>query len=248
MKAATVLLTSLLLLAGLMMGQESQPSPPPSPAPVPIAPWVLHSKLKQADVPEYPKEARENQIVGDITIDVVVDEKGNVAGAQWVNDGTSTILGDAALEAVGKWKYEPTLVYGKPIMVTSWVVIRFQLAKEPNVEILTRTEGSTPARNAVHKGPFRVRISSGVAQGLLVHKVEPDYPFEAKVHHIHGDVVVQCLIDKAGNLVVLNVLSGHPILAEETVRTIRKWKYKPYTINGEPVEAETTITVRFHMY
>jgi protein TonB len=41
------------------------------------------------------------------------------------------------------------------------------------------------------------------------------------------------------------VVSGHPLLAPAAVAAVREWRYKPYTLNGEPAEVETLITVRF---
>jgi periplasmic protein TonB len=95
--------------------------------------------------------------------------------------------------------------------------------------------------------PQKLRISSGVAEGNLVNKVEPQYPQMAKIAHVQGDVVLQALISKNGAIENLRAVSGHPILINAAMDAVKQWKYKPYLLNGEPVEVETTITVRFHM-
>jgi periplasmic protein TonB len=101
-----------------------------------------------------------------------------------------------------------------------------------------------PPKQAV---PQKLRISSGVAEGNLVNRVEPTYPAMAKIAHVQGDVVLQALISKGGGIENLRAVSGHPILIQAAMDAVRQWRYKPYLLNGEPVEVETTITVRFHM-
>jgi len=93
--------------------------------------------------------------------------------------------------------------------------------------------------------PQRVRVSQGVSQGLLVHKVQPQYPPLARQARIQGVVVLQALIGKDGSITGLHVVSGHPMLTNAALEAVKEWKYKPYFLNGEPVEVETTINVNF---
>jgi protein TonB len=95
--------------------------------------------------------------------------------------------------------------------------------------------------------PTRVRVSQGVSQGLLVHKVTPQYPPLAKQARIQGVVVLQALIGKDGTITNLHVVSGHPMLTNAALEAVKEWKYKPYFLNGEPVEVETTINVNFSL-
>jgi protein TonB len=93
--------------------------------------------------------------------------------------------------------------------------------------------------------PQRVRVSQGVSQGLLVHKVVPTYPPLARQARIQGVVVLEALIGKDGAIQNLHVVSGHPMLTNAALEAVKEWKYKPYFLNGEPVEVETTINVNF---
>ncbi len=95
--------------------------------------------------------------------------------------------------------------------------------------------------------PQRVRVSQGVSQGLLVHKVQPEYPPIARQARIQGMVVLQALIGKDGTITNLHVVSGHPMLTNAALAAVKEWKYKPYFLNGEPVEVETTINVNFSL-
>lgn len=95
--------------------------------------------------------------------------------------------------------------------------------------------------------PQKLRVSSGVAEGLKVHDVTPTYPQMARIAHIQGDVLLQATISKSGVIENLRGVSGHPILIQAAMDAVKQWKYKPYILNGEPVEVETTIKVQFHM-
>ena len=93
--------------------------------------------------------------------------------------------------------------------------------------------------------PQTLRVSSGVAQGLLIHEVRPQYPALARSAHIQGAVILQAIIRKDGTIQQLRLLSGHPLLVQAAVEAIRQWRYRPYLLNNEPVEVDTTIQVNF---
>jgi protein TonB len=93
--------------------------------------------------------------------------------------------------------------------------------------------------------PTRVRVSQGVTSGLLIRRIQPTYPPLAKQARIAGAVVLQAEISKDGSIQNLHVISGHPMLVPSAIEAVKQWKYKPYILNGEPVEVETTITVNF---
>ncbi len=104
---------------------------------------------------------------------------------------------------------------------------------------------STPVAIPKAATPQRVRVSQGVSQGLLIHKVQPAYPPLARQARIQGTVVLQALIGKDGAIQNLHVVSGHPMLTGAALDAVKQWRYKPYYLNGEPVEVETTINVNF---
>ncbi|PYX71097.1 MAG: energy transducer TonB [Acidobacteria bacterium] len=95
--------------------------------------------------------------------------------------------------------------------------------------------------------PQRVRISQGVTRGLLVQKVEPQYPTLARAARVQGDVVLSAVIDTNGQITNLQLVSGHPMLVPAAIAAVKQWRYKPYLLNGQPVEVETTITVIFSL-
>ena len=82
-------------------------------------------------------------------------------------------------------------------------------------------------------------------EGNLIHKVEPRYPVIAKQVGIQGTVVIKALISRNGTIAHAAAESGQPLLVGAALAAVREWKYKPYYLNGEPVEVETEITVNF---
>ncbi len=95
--------------------------------------------------------------------------------------------------------------------------------------------------------PKVVTISSGVAQGMLTLRTSPVYPPIAKTARVSGTVVLQAVISKAGRIENLRVVSGPSMLRQSAADAVRNWHYKPYMLNNEPVEVETTISVVFSL-
>jgi periplasmic protein TonB len=84
-------------------------------------------------------------------------------------------------------------------------------------------------------------------EGMLVHKVLPDYPAPARAMRIAGTVEMQATISRVGTIENLRVVSGPPLLRQAALDAVKQWRYRPYLLNGDPVEVETTINVDFRM-
>lgn len=91
----------------------------------------------------------------------------------------------------------------------------------------------------------RVRVSSGVAEGLIVNKAAPIYPPLARQARIQGAVVMKAVIDPAGDVESVELVSGHPMLVQAALDAVKQWKYRPYLLNGKPVSVETQVVVNF---
>lgn len=97
------------------------------------------------------------------------------------------------------------------------------------------------------RAPISLNVSSGVMAGNLLAKTLPQYPAIARAAHIQGIVVLQATISKSGSIQNVRVISGPPMLQRAAMDAVRSWRYKPYLLNGEPVEVETTINVVFNL-
>jgi TonB family protein len=93
--------------------------------------------------------------------------------------------------------------------------------------------------------PTKITISSGVAAGMLVLKTTPQYPGFAKLAHVSGTVVLQATVSKAGTIENLRVVTGPEMLRQAALDAVKSWRYRPYLLNGEPVEVGTTVSVVF---
>ncbi|MGA8539175.1 MAG: energy transducer TonB, partial [Terriglobales bacterium] len=88
-------------------------------------------------------------------------------------------------------------------------------------------------------------VSQGVSGGQLVHRVQPLYPAQARALHLEGKVVLAALIAEDGKLRDVKVVTGQPLLAQSAVEAVKRWRYKPYELDGKPVKNEIRINIEF---
>ena len=81
----------------------------------------------------------------------------------------------------------------------------------------------------------------------LITATPPQYPAIAKTARIQGTVVLEATISKSGAIENLKAVSGPPMLYQAAIDAVRQWRYKPYMLNGEPVEVGTTVNVIFSL-
>lgn len=113
-----------------------------------------------------------------------------------------------------------------------------------------------PAMRPFHlKATYQLYDESGqpaekasVAQGMLLKKVIPVYPQDAKEAHVDGKVVLEAIIGMDGGIHDLRVISAPwPSLAASALWSVSQWKYKPYLLNGKAVDVKTTINVIYSL-
>ena len=100
-----------------------------------------------------------------------------------------------------------------------------------------------PDIHAENDGP--VKIGGNVKEPKLLTRVMPEYPTVAKEAHIEGDVVVKTTIDPKGNVVNMQVVSGPAMLRGPALAALRRWKYEPSTLNGQPIAVQLLVTLKF---
>ena len=129
---------------------------------------------------------------------------------------------------------------------------------EPTNEPFLNPEGSGPGKPSSgpdlgFKGtpitlppPRRPPIISHTTEAMLLTKVVPEYPMIARISGLQGEVKLHAFVDRNGNIESLTVLGNPPpVFAKAALDAVKQWKYRPYVLNGEPVEIETFITVTF---
>lgn len=176
-------------------------------------------KTKQA---KYPAKAREKGIQGQVIVKMTVSETGDVKSAEAVT-GDPT-LANAAVTAARQWKFKPFIKDGKPIIVETSVPFDFYFKSNEIRPFVAAKSGQTL---------------------LLIHSVLPEYPREAYKAHIKGKVVLHAIVDKNGRVTNLTAVAGPEILLPAALAAVQQWRYRPYMVNGEPVEVDTDITLDF---
>lgn len=252
-------LLALTLLVTASYGQDKpadQPSTPPAntqaTSPNNSAPNPTLRVLKRV-APIYPFDAGKGGIQGKVVLRVLVSETGDVESAEVVSGEKELI--QSALDAAKKWKFEPFVVNGKAIKVRTNLPFDFYFSgnatdykDKPPTPSANPATGDAKAGSSDKPLPTRVRVSSGILPGLILHQVQPIYPPEARANHIHGTVVLHAIIGNDGLVKSLTVVAGPKELTQAAIGAVEQWTYRPYTLAGKPVEIDTTVEIHFNLF
>ena len=128
------------------------------------------------------------------------------------------------------------------------------LAPPPAALVSAGASGPDPLRQLVSSLPSEqpalpreFRVSSGIPEPTLLHRVEPEYPALAQQNGVEGDVVLLAVVTAKGMLTHLRVSSGNSLLAAAALRAVQKWRYRPARLNGKTVEVPIQITLKFEL-
>jgi periplasmic protein TonB len=105
--------------------------------------------------------------------------------------------------------------------------------------------GAKPIPPSTGRSRTPLRVGGHVRQPEAIVKTQPDYPALAREARIHGDVMIDAILDEEGNIVDMKVISGHPFLYQAALNALKKWKYEPTYLNDKPVAVEMIVTVTF---
>lgn len=189
----------------------------------------------------WPKVSSGNT-AGKLSMYVSVDRSGRIREAYPLNSDNAG-LQDAAREQLLKWKLKAAVVDGQRVQTEAAVTFGFS----------TTLDGiTTSAANATvpDSAPSRpIVVSPAVAQSLRKQSYPPVYPQDLKEQHVSGKVELKAILGKEGQIVSLTPLnSPDPRFAESAIAAVQQWTYKPFMLNGSPVEIETVITVNFQAH
>jgi TonB family protein len=229
---------------------------------------VAAAQLIRQVSPVYPPLAKTAHISGIVLLHAMIGKDGMVEDLQYVSG--PPLLMESAMKAVRQWQYKPTLLMGEPVAVETTISVVYTLRgkdsnatesgapgssaearssssqdvpKDASTSQDAATEGDRAGISAPKPGP--VSIGDRVAAATLIHQVAPVYPTKAKKQHIAGTVLLHAIITKDGTIRALEYVSGPPELKDSAIDAVKKWRYKPKMVNGEPVELDTKISVVF---
>jgi TonB family protein len=126
-----------------------------------------------------------------------------------------------------------------------WAVIGFAIFWWRWNRSWAELESGLNNENAAAAEKPQAQVSAEVMERLVIHRVEPVYPTEARQSNLQGIIALDIVVGKDGSVVSMHALNGPDVLARAAMDALRWWKFEPYRINGEPVAVETTVAVEF---
>ncbi|MFZ0277970.1 MAG: energy transducer TonB [Candidatus Sulfotelmatobacter sp.] len=112
---------------------------------------------------------------------------------------------------------------------------------------ITTAHESGVQRASVVEPAGVLELPPDVAEASLLHRVEPDYPQEARQQGIQGTVVLSVRIGQNGSVQSATPVSGPPLLAQAATDAVKRWRFKPHLVGGHRAEMQTKITLDFRL-
>ncbi len=193
-------------------------------------------RLLKKTTPQYPQDALDAHISGNVIINATTDTQGRVVDTHVVSGPEP--LRRVATDAIKQWVYEPYILDGvaKPVRFT--VVIRFNLDKKKKTSLGGESDKGKNAPIPMVPAAQRPR---------LLKKVNPQYPAEALKAGITGTVVIEATTDTRGHVIDAKVIDGPDIFKKAALTALKQWVYEPYIINGEKKGVKFTVVIKFNL-
>ena len=208
--------------------------------PVRLSGGVMAGMIQSTAPVVYPPIAKAAHVSGSVVLHAIIGKDGFVETLQPV--AGPEMLRASAMDAVKQWRWKPYLLNGQPVAVDTTVTVNFHLTDATSSLVSGDASAETaPPSSGGRTTPLKVPAS--VMAANLVEKPEPICAPEHKGDTLSGTVVLDAIIGADGHIANLNVVSGPESLRGCVLDAVSQWAYKPYLLNGNPVEVETTIAV-----
>jgi len=178
---------------------------------------------------------------GLLSMYISVDRDGRVREVYPLNSDNAG-LQDAARDQMLKWQLHPAQSDGEPTQAQAALTFRFATSREG-----AGASGEMSALPSTSPAPLApIVVSPAIANSLSLKKYAPVYPADLKQQRVSGKVELKAVIGSTGRVISLTpVASTNPGFIEAATGAVQQWTYKPYLLNGSPVEIETVITINF---
>jgi TonB family protein len=225
----------LFVLSGALSAQTT-----PTPA-YRVPSEYAYYTAEQHDLPQYPPEALNKNIQGNVILVVEYSIGGTLVGARGVIG--DPLLVKASMQAVTNWKFRKVKEKGEKARGVTYVGFDFIAAER---KVAVTFPFGTWEDSGIKSGVTPVHLNPDDLRSVKISGENPRYPESAKHNRVQGQVLLHAVIDREGHICLLEVTkSPSPDLAVASIEAVKTWQYKPYTLNGQPVEIETTITVNY---
>jgi protein TonB len=255
--AAAIVTAALYVGLTQFKGRTSEPASVPTPvASAPVAPAA--AKKPSGALPALPTAPapKPTTAASSPSLQPAVTPKNNaVDNSDSASDDTTSSAPSSNLSAADKTEAAapaPLIVKGGRTGAKKAAAAAD--APAPSMEGIATTGAGAPPPDLVSSTSSApkpilqtMNISQGVSRGLLIKKVQPAYPTNALALRLEGAVELLATISKTGDITHVKVLSGDQQLTRAATDAVKQWKYKPYLLNGEPVEIQTQITINFKL-
>jgi TonB family protein len=178
---------------------------------------------------------------GKLSMYISADRDGHIREAYPLNSDNAGLQG-AARDQLLKWQLKPAVNQGQHVQVEAALTFEFSTTLEgrSGSQTLVAPDSNVPPTIKP------VVVSPGVVGALQIKSYAPVYPQDLRVGRISGKVQLQAIIGTNGQVVSLTPTSStDPEFTKAAITAVQHWAYKPYLLNGSPVEIETVITVNF---
>jgi TonB family protein len=174
---------------------------------------------------------------------VSADKNGHIREAYPLNSDNAG-LQDMARDQLLKWQLKPAVVDGSRVQVEVPLTFAFSTTLEG---VAAPSSGSIAASPSVSGTDTNlIKVSPAIANSLRVKSYPPVYPQSLKERRVSGKVELKAVIGINGEIVSLAPISSNdPDFTTAAIAAVQHWAYKPYLLNGAPVEVETTIILNF---
>jgi TonB family protein len=168
-------------------------------------------------------------------------DRGHTA-AQSSGSGLPQASGSQAKRSNGAGTEPPV---GGLIVTENGKVIFQQPPSEPPVGQVSSGASGDSGTPTPEAALLKREVSREVSESLLIRRIEPEYPLDARTQRIQGMVILKVGVGKDGNVRDIAAVSGNPMLTQAAIAAVKQWKYHPYSIEGKPVEMQTQVIIQF---
>jgi protein TonB len=201
---------------------------------------------------EYPYKARKHQITGKCFVAFTVDVNGVPQNVHVVKSLEPT-LDASAIQTIENWRFKPAMKIGKEPAAFDLnnTPVPFDLTAGVDFQILDGHQtGAVIAIPERPGSPGTIIASDGssATPPVAIKQVAPKYPFREKIRQGGGECTLKMIIDTDGipqNVQVIK--SADPALDKSAIKAVEQWRYKPATVNGVAVPAESQVIVKFQI-
>jgi TonB family protein len=265
MRSTWQLTLSLLVTALFLRAQDELPIGAPSTNPShcdsilkhePAAPRVSGGRLVHRVAPKYPKAARRAHVQGSVRLSATIAKDGSVKDVV-ILDGDPT-LAAAAVDAVGRWRYEPYILNDEPAEVPTEITLNFNLdgsvgpSQNSNLpKPLAAADAAATTPEVANSGlPYTIyELGSDITPPKRTFAPDPTYPESARKAKTQGNVVLGVVVTPEGNVANIEVCrSLDAALDQKAFEAVSRWKFEPATKEGEPVAVHVRIDITFRLY